>query len=285
MVPDVRLWSHLGECFVCLSPLPFITPFGPVILCIARQRPCRFLLLASSICPDSAFFPTAITVPGNEVDYPCVLDLLTIRNRGWSEAQAWWDAMDGSRDCFSTLRGRFSLLLPTFSPFIPPPREICMMCGKGAFETDHSAFQVINFFSGMGFVFFLQALILAMCYTVSQDQPGLKVNFMFVTIPAQMAPYAMLLVNLLFPEGGAALMLQLQGLIAGHLFDFLTRIWPEYGGGRNLIPTPAFLSRVVHATGLVQSGVGGAAGGRRVDQTSGRGTGAWRARGPGHRLG
>lgn len=140
---------------------------------------------------------------------------------------------------------------------------------------------------------FLQALTVAMCYTVTQDQPGAKVNYMFITIPAQLTPYAMILVNLLFPGGAMNMLLQVQGLVAAHLFNFLTRIWPEYGGGRNLIPTPAFMSTVVQSTEAVQGRVASAAGIRPASQSSGHGTGAsrgplpdsWRTRGPGQRLG
>ncbi|POR37061.1 Derlin [Tolypocladium paradoxum] len=151
----------------------------------------------------------------------------------------------------------------------------------------------INYLADFGFVSFLQALILAICYTVTQDQRGMKVSYMFITIPAQLMPYAMLLINLLFPGGVANMLLQIQGLLAAHLFDFLTRIWPEYGGGRNIIPTPAFLSTVVQAVGSAQSTVAGAAGVRSPDQASGQSTGAWRGplpdswrtRGRGQRLG
>ncbi|KAG8416877.1 hypothetical protein J3459_013597 [Metarhizium acridum] len=153
---------------------------------------------------------------------------------------------------------------------------------------------VANHFVGFGFMMFLPALILALSYTVTQDQRGAKVSYMFVTMPAQMMPYAMLAINLLFPGGVQNMILQFHGLFAGHLFDFLSRTWPQYGGGRNLIPTPAILSRIVQATeSLFQRGVGGPA--RPAGRTLGGGTGAntssgplpdaWRTRGPGQRLG
>jgi Derlin-2/3 len=141
---------------------------------------------------------------------------------------------------------------------------------------------------------FLPALILALSYTVTQDQRGAKVNYMFVTMPAQLMPYAMLAINLLFPGGVSNMLLQLHGLFAGHLFDFLSRTWPQYGGGRNLIPTPAILSRMVQsAESILQRGFAGP--GRPAGRTLGGGTGAaapsgplpdsWRTRGPGQRLG
>ncbi|KAF4585755.1 centromere/microtubule-binding protein cbf5 [Ophiocordyceps camponoti-floridani] len=90
---------------------------------------------------------------------------------------------------------------------------------------------MMNYVSGLGFTTFLQALNLAMCYTVTQDQRGMKANLMFVTIPAPMTPFAMLAFNLLFPNGVRSMLLQLLGLLSAHLFDFLTRIWPEVKGG------------------------------------------------------
>ncbi|PHH64995.1 hypothetical protein CDD81_3632 [Ophiocordyceps australis] len=153
------------------------------------------------------------------------------------------------------------------------------------------AIMTINYLVGFGFVTFLQALILAMCYTVTQDQRGAKVNYMFITIPAQLAPFAMLLFNLLFPGGVSNMMLQVQGLVAAHLYDFLTRIWPEYGGGSNLIPTPLVVTRLVQGVGRAV----GTAVARTSGQTpsTGSSTGvsrgplpeSWRSRGPGHRLG
>ncbi|CCF47298.1 centromere/microtubule-binding protein cbf5 [Colletotrichum higginsianum] len=150
----------------------------------------------------------------------------------------------------------------------------------------------------MGGGAFLPALILAMCRTVTQDQRGMKANFYFVTIPAQLTPFCMMLVSLLFPGGYYTFMIQLMGFIAAHLYDFLSRVWPEFSGGRNLIPTPAFLSRLVQTPRFNQRGYGTAVrgGGGAPAQTSGSSTGvsqggggvlpdSWRTRGPGRRLG
>lgn len=148
----------------------------------------------------------------------------------------------------------------------------------------------------MGGGAFLPALILAMCRTVTQDQRGMKANFYFVTIPAQLTPFCMMLVSLLFPGGYYTAMLQLMGFLAAHLYDFLSRVWPEFSGGSNLIPTPGFLSRLVQTPRFNQRGYGTAVrGGGGSAQTSGSSTGvsqgggvlpeSWRTRGPGRRLG
>lgn len=82
---------------------------------------------------------------------------------------------------------------------------------------------------------FTSALVLAFVYTATQDMRGQKATLFVITIPAQFMPYAMLLMTVVMSGPGAA-MVQGTGLIAAHLHDFLTRIWPTFGGGRNIIP-------------------------------------------------
>ncbi|OTA98293.1 hypothetical protein M426DRAFT_326113 [Hypoxylon sp. CI-4A] len=132
----------------------------------------------------------------------------------------------------------------------------------------------------------LQALLIAMCYTATQDQRGMNATFYIVTIPAQLMPYCLLLVQLLFPGGWASFKIGLTGLVAAHLHDFLTRIYPEFGNGPNLIPTPSVLSWIM-TTPRVQNTAYGQAfnppparGGR-----SGPLPDTWRSQGPGRRLG
>lgn len=152
--------------------------------------------------------------------------------------------------------------------------------------------QTLNhFFTGAAY--FLQGLILALCYTVVQDQRGQQSRFFFFTVPAQLIPYCMLLMSLLMSPG--LIPLQLTGLFAAHLHDFLTRIYPEFGGGPNLLPTPAFLSRFMHTPRIIQRAYGTAIRGRTADEASGSSSGAstggsvlpdsWRTRGTGRRLG
>jgi Derlin-2/3 len=94
-------------------------------------------------------------------------------------------------------------------------------------------------------------------------------------------------------------MAQVTGLIAAHLYDFLTRIWPTFGGGRNYIFTPQIVKRMFTAgAGTVENrGYGHVVQGRgratgsgagAPDTGSGRSTGvsnAWGSVGPGRRLG
>jgi len=131
---------------------------------------------------------------------------------------------------------------------------------------------------------------MALTYTACQDQRGVQSSFFFFTVPAQTVPYCMLLVSLVMSPG--IIPLQLSGIVAAHLHDFLTRLWPEFGGGFNLLPTPGFVSWLVQTPRIAQRGYGTAF--RQPDATPGSDTGAstgsvlpdsWKTRGSGHRLG
>lgn len=157
--------------------------------------------------------------------------------------------------------------------------------------------QAITTIFGLPFITFLPALVIALCYTATQDQRDMKANFYFITIPAQLTPYCMILINLLFPGGPMTMLLQVQGLLAAHAFHFLTSVWPEYGpsGASNLLPTPAIFSTLVGAVGGASATIGDAASRAVGGESIGRATGAsvsagplpesWRTRGPGRRLG
>ncbi|KAL2076149.1 hypothetical protein VTL71DRAFT_1092 [Oculimacula yallundae] len=142
-----------------------------------------------------------------------------------------------------------------------------------------------------GGVVFLSALILAMCYTCTQDARGQKATFIVVQIPAQFIPYAMLLMTLVM-SGVPAAKIQGTGLVAAHLYDFLTRLYPTFGGGRNLVPTPAFVKRMWQTTApeIGNRSYGTAFAPAQRAAASGSATGgvlpeSWRDRGSGHRLG
>jgi Derlin-2/3 len=84
---------------------------------------------------------------------------------------------------------------------------------------------------------FLQPLILAFAYTFSQDNPNTNITIYILTFPAKYLPFALIALTLIM-DGPNAAKQQLTGLVAAHLYDFLTRIWPTFGGGRNYIQTP-----------------------------------------------
>jgi len=115
---------------------------------------------------------------------------------------------------------------------------------------------------------------------------------------ARYLPYAMLAMTFVMASPVAALH-QATGLLAAHLYDFLTRIWPEFGGGQNPIKTP----QLVRSWFIQPSGTGtqraygtafrGQPAGGQQPTTAARGGGwtsgfssdAWGGRGPGRRLG
>ncbi|KAI1266604.1 Der1-like family protein [Xylariaceae sp. FL1019] len=136
-----------------------------------------------------------------------------------------------------------------------------------------------------GAMMYLHALLIAICYTATQDQRGMQAHFYVVTVPAQLMPWCMLLMQLLF-GGVGAFLLGLTGIFAAHLHDFLTRIYPEFGQGPNMIPTPWFISWIM-STPRVQNTVYGSSHAPPSDN-SGRGgplPDSWRTRGSGQRLG
>jgi Derlin-2/3 len=84
------------------------------------------------------------------------------------------------------------------------------------------------------------------------------------------------------------------GIIAAHLYDFLTRIYPAFGGGKNYIQTPAFVKRWFGSQQPRQIhrgyGVAYHAGDRAYQGLSNSSWysslgGSWRGRGSGRRLG
>lgn len=115
-------------------------------------------------------------------------------------------------------------------------------------------------------------------------------TYYVVTVPSQWMPYLVLLVTWLM-VGMNALKIGLCGLVAAHLHDFLTRLWPEFGGGRNLLPTPGFIRRMWETrTSTVQHKAYGTSftpAQRQESESSGSGPlpDSWKSRGSGHRLG
>ncbi|KAF2823959.1 hypothetical protein CC86DRAFT_395950 [Ophiobolus disseminans] len=148
---------------------------------------------------------------------------------------------------------------------------------------------------GLGSYTFLPALTLAYAYTFAQDQPTRMASFFILTFEAKYLPFALLFMTLIVESPDSALA-QLTGLIAAHMYDFLTRIWPTFGGGKNFITTPQIVKQwFAPAPGTAQDrGYGTAVqGGNRsagagADASSGRSTGVsnlWGQAGPGRRLG
>jgi Derlin-2/3 len=153
--------------------------------------------------------------------------------------------------------------------------------------------QGVNYF-WTGATVMTSALILAFIYTGCQDDRAGKFNFMVVNIPAQWAPVAMIFITFIMSGPGAA-KIQSTGLFAAHFYDFMTRLYPEFGGGKNILVTPQFVKRWFspEAASASQRSYGTAftpADRSTAGASSGADTGGvlpetWRNRGSGHRLG
>ncbi|KAL5382820.1 hypothetical protein DPSP01_006375 [Paraphaeosphaeria sporulosa] len=135
---------------------------------------------------------------------------------------------------------------------------------------------------------FLPALTLAYAYTYAQDNPTRQVSFFILTFDAKYLPLALIFLTMIMESADAALA-QATGLIAAHLYDFLTRIWPTFGGGTNYITTPATVKRWFGGgPGTQQArGYGFAQAARSTAEppAAARTTGAAPQWGPGRRLG
>ncbi|MCJ1248288.1 hypothetical protein MMC30_005505 [Trapelia coarctata] len=138
----------------------------------------------------------------------------------------------------------------------------------------------------LGAVIYTSALIIAIAYTYAQDNRGKKIKFFFITIDVKWLPYAMLLLNFVV-NGMPSTQVQAMGIPAAHLYDFLTRLWPAFGGGRNILPTPTFVSRWFESESradriVVKKHVTVY---RPLPATTSSYTGGWGSRGEGRRLG
>ncbi|KAL2848465.1 hypothetical protein BJY01DRAFT_233907 [Aspergillus pseudoustus] len=88
--------------------------------------------------------------------------------------------------------------------------------------------------------FFVYVLFIG---SVIMDNKGTKTMFFVVEIPTPMLPWARLALTFVM-KGYHSAAVEFTGIVAAHLYDFLTRIYPAFGGGKNYIITPAFVRRL-----------------------------------------
>ncbi|KAI9799681.1 MAG: hypothetical protein M1825_004416 [Sarcosagium campestre] len=178
--------------------------------------------------------------------------------------------------------------------------------GSSRFAEPGSFFTYILYICGLilslNAVFFdgavlTQALIIALTYTYAQDNLNKKATIIVVTVPMAWLPYSMLLITMIRRGPDQALRDGL-GIIAAHSYDFLTRIYPTFGGGRNCIRTPQAVQRWFRAGGprVINRSYGSAirqsvdsqpsrATSNGFSSSFGGGSGLWGTRGSGRRLG
>lgn len=134
---------------------------------------------------------------------------------------------------------------------------------------------------------------MAFAYTYAQDNRGKKMTFFIIQIPVEYLPWAMLVVTLVM-QGWTAVLYEAMGIVGAHAYDFLTRIYPTFGGGRNYLVTPAFVRRYFAAI-IPNAGSRPYGTAIRSTQPSGSSSGSrgwtssiqnpWSGRGAGRRLG
>ncbi|KAL7276591.1 hypothetical protein RUND412_000394 [Rhizina undulata] len=152
----------------------------------------------------------------------------------------------------------------------------------------------------IGGVVYCRAMTMALAYYYSaMEDASHKVNFFIATFPIKFLPPVMLFIT--FIQGGVhPTLIEATGLIAAHLYLFLTKIWPQIGGGRDVIKTPQFIHNFFENAGAGRSATSGGvvnpggparpipspgqttASGRNFDAPGSR---QWTHRGQGHRLG
>lgn len=100
--------------------------------------------------------------------------------------------------------------------------------------------QLWNPFLGVSLVFML-------LFVWSREYPNAQINiYGLVTLKAFYLPWAMLALDVVF---GSPLVPDFMGIIAGHLYYFLTVVHPRTGG-RNILKTPIWVHRLVARWGI-----------------------------------
>ncbi|KAK2797993.1 hypothetical protein FQN50_008989 [Emmonsiellopsis sp. PD_5] len=147
----------------------------------------------------------------------------------------------------------------------------------------------------LGAMIFTPALITALMYTYGQVNIGQKASFYVIQIPIELLPWATIVLTMVL-KGWFTAQVALCGIVAAHLYEFLTRIYPTYGLGRNFIWTPAIVKRWFGAQGMSQThrayGTSYRSAARETEDRAATASGnswfssdAWNGRGAGRRLG
>ncbi|KAL3642909.1 ER-associated protein degradation protein [Castilleja foliolosa] len=86
------------------------------------------------------------------------------------------------------------------------------------------------------------SLVFMLLYVWSREFPNANINlYGLVSLKAFYLPWAMLCLDVIF---GSPIIPDLLGIIAGHLYYFLTVLHP-LAGGRNILKTPNFIHKIV----------------------------------------
>ena len=115
---------------------------------------------------------------------------------------------------------------------------------------------VMAYFFGMMIIG--QIITMAIMYTWAQCNKDTIVSFYFGTkFPAMYLPWALLLFNILL--GGTG-MVELMGIVCGHVYFFLKFAYPRDLGGTAWLETPTWLKSFFPEEGAGRAGLNGAFG-------------------------
>ena len=126
-------------------------------------------------------------------------------------------------------------------------------------------------------------LITAILYTYAQENRGEKIKFMIITMNVKWLPWANMFLNFVI-NGIESTKIMFVGIAAAHLYDFLTRLWPAFGGGRSIVRTPTFISNISGGPRHVTVAKHGTVF-RPPTQLNSTYSSGWGSRGQGRRLG
>ncbi|KFY89721.1 hypothetical protein V500_05535 [Pseudogymnoascus sp. VKM F-4518 (FW-2643)] len=137
------------------------------------------------------------------------------------------------------------------------------------------------------------ALYTAFAYTATQDEGG-QTRIFILDIPTRALPLALCFMTFVSTGSLHFALIQATGILVAHLYDFLTRLYPKFGGGVNILATPTFVRRWFepkvasvshksHGTSFQPAAPRTAASGSTAP--GGVLPESWKSRGSGHRLG
>eukprot|EP00271_Cylindrocystis_brebissonii_P002551 TRINITY_DN13241_c0_g1_i1.p1 TRINITY_DN13241_c0_g1~~TRINITY_DN13241_c0_g1_i1.p1 ORF type:complete len:282 (-),score=47.44 TRINITY_DN13241_c0_g1_i1:757-1602(-) len=99
-----------------------------------------------------------------------------------------------------------------------------------------------------GMPFLAVSLVFMLVYVWSREFPNANVSLMgMVTIQAFYLPWAYVFLDVIF---GASPIPNLMGIFVGHMYYFLTAVYPMQPGGSQLLTTPAWVYRLVDQWGI-----------------------------------
>ncbi|KFY09226.1 hypothetical protein V491_08311 [Pseudogymnoascus sp. VKM F-3775] len=202
--------------------------------------------------------------------------------------------------CFMLTGERFGILMDPYYMYIYGKK---CETGSSKFTKPGDFFCYLVFVSlallGVNHAFFgnayflTAALYTAFAYTATQDEGG-QTRIFILDIPTRALPLALCFMTFVSTGSLQPALVQATGILVAHLYDFLTRLYPRFGGGVNILTTPTFVRRWFepkavsvshksHGTSYQPAAPRAAASGSSAP--GGVLPESWKSRGSGHRLG